>query len=270
MGNVYRHEYELLSRCENLLESDVCREELLSEFETLTKKYKSLLRKTEKITKISDSLQNRLIAEQEKTDQLLLNTLPAKVVDDLKKFGKTWPDNFRDVTVYLSDIVGFTKLSSRIEPRYLIDELNEIFTAFDDIMEHNRCERIKTIGDAYMAVCGMPEPNPDHTKNIIQAAVEIMKYMKERYADRSPKWEIRIGIHTGQVVGGIVGVKKYIYDIFGDTINTASRMEANSLPMRINVSEPAYLLAKEIFSFQEREELEVKGKGMMKMYFLDF
>ena len=143
------------------------------------------------------------------------------------------------------------------------------FTAFDNIMEKNQCERIKTIGDAYLAVCGLPVPNEMNAINIINSAIEIIEYLKYRNNKSEIEWKIRIGIHSGKVVGGIVGVKKYIYDVFGDTINTASRMETNSEPMRINVSETTYLLTKEKHKFIERGSLTVKGKGTMKMYFLD-
>nr|MBC8386048.1 adenylate/guanylate cyclase domain-containing protein [Candidatus Cloacimonadota bacterium] len=174
-----------------------------------------------------------------------------------------------DVTVYFSDIVGFTKKSSELEPKILIGELNDIFTAFDNIIEEHECERIKTIGDAYMAVCGLPEANGYHAENVIKSAIEIIKYIKHRNDYSEIKWEIRIGIHTGRVVGGVVGIKKYIYDVFGNTINTASRMESNSEPMKINISETTYKLVKDKFRFIERSPLEVKGIGNFKMYFVD-
>ncbi|MFC1853919.1 adenylate/guanylate cyclase domain-containing protein, partial [candidate division CSSED10-310 bacterium] len=176
---------------------------------------------------------------------------------------------FSNVTVFFSDIVGFTKMSAKLEPKFLIDELNEIFTAFDVIIEKNQCERIKTIGDAYLAVCGLPLENGDHAENIVKAAIEILAYIKKRNKEAPVEWNIRIGIHTGKVIGGVVGIKKYIYDVFGDTINTASRVETNSEPMKINLSEITYSLVKDKFSFVEREPIDVKGKGTLRMYFLD-
>lgn len=205
--------------------------------------------------------------EKEKSDQLLLNTLPKKIVEDLKTDGKTYPETFENVSVYFSDIAGFTSQSSKLEPGVLINELNEIFTEFDNIMEQNSCERIKTIGDAYLAVCGMPIPNNNHAENMMQSAIQIIEYLKNRNETNNIKWKIRIGIHSGKVTGGIVGVKKYIYDVFGDTINTASRMESNSLPMEINVSPITYNLLKDNYEFIERAPVEVKGKGKMNMYF---
>ncbi|WP_207680024.1 adenylate/guanylate cyclase domain-containing protein [Desulfonema magnum] len=207
--------------------------------------------------------------EKEKSDKLLLNILPLRVANDLKEKGKTEPESYENVTVYFSDIVGFTKKSAELDPKFLIDELNDIFTAFDNIIEKNHCERIKTIGDAYLCVCGMPEENSNHAKNVVRSAIEIIEYLKKRNHHTKAQWEIRVGIHTGKVVGGVVGVKKYIYDVFGDTINTASRMESNSEPMKINISEATYHLVKHKFKFVERETIVVKGKGDMKMYFID-
>ncbi|MEZ5148255.1 MAG: adenylate/guanylate cyclase domain-containing protein [Bacteroidales bacterium] len=211
-----------------------------------------------------------LAAEKEKSEELLLNTLPVKVVNELKENGKSEPESFEDVTVYFSDIVGFTSISSQLEPKLLIGELNDIFTAFDDIMEKNQCERIKTIGDAYLAVSGMPVRNEQHAENMVNAALEIRKYLEERNKNSEINWQIRIGIHSGKVVGGIVGVKKYIYDVFGDTINTTSRMESNSEPMRINVSETTFTLLKDKFTFTPRQPMEIKGKRRMQMYFLEW
>ncbi len=218
---------------------------------------------------------NRTIREEKaRTERLLLNILPVRVADDLRQRGKTEPESYHNVTVYFSDIVGFTQKSSELEPKKLISELNDLFTAFDDIMAMNDCERIKTIGDAYLAVCGMPAPNPRHAVNIINASLQIIDHLKKRNEKSPIQWKIRIGIHTGKVVGGIVGTRKYIYDVFGDTINTASRMEGLSEPMNINISEDTYNIVRtdpallETVEFIERESYEVKGKGSMRMYFV--
>jgi len=212
---------------------------------------------------------NRIIAEEKaKSEKLLLNILPVRVANDLKENGMTEPESFDNATVFFSDIVGFTKLSANLEPKFLIDELSDIFTAFDMIMEKHRCERIKTIGDAYLAVCGLPTENPNHAENVVKAALEIKEYLAKRNKCSEIEWRIRIGIHSGKVVGGIVGIKKYIYDVFGDTINTASRMESNSEPMEINISEATHSIVKDKFNFTERPSHEVKGKGEMKMYFV--
>lgn len=220
---------------------------------------------------------NRIIAiEKDKNEKLLLNTLPIKVVNDLKENGKSDPQKFRDVTVCFSDIVGFTQLSSQLDPRELINELNDIYTAFDEIMIKYDCERIKTIGDTYLAVCGMPQKNGQHAEMMLKASLEILDYTKKRNEKSQLQWKSRIGLHSGIVVGGIVGVKKYIYDVFGDTINTASRMESNSMPMRVNISEKTHSLLKETqyikssqITFEKRTPLQVKGKGIMEMFFVN-
>ncbi len=213
--------------------------------------------------------------ERDKNENLLLNTLPIKVVNDLKEKGRSDPQKFNNVSVFFSDIVGFTKASASLDPKKLIDELNDMYTTFDEIMINHGCERIKTIGDGYLAVCGMPVENDQHAEMMLKAAFEVLKYIEGRNAVSQLKWQLRIGIHSGIVVGGIVGVKKYIYDVFGDTINTASRMESNSEANRINISEQTYLLLKDSnfivtqnIQFEKRKPITVKGKGIMEMYFV--
>jgi class 3 adenylate cyclase len=232
-------------------------------------KQKILAGQKDKLEVLVKERTHELEQEKEKTEELLLNTLPLKVVNDLKTNGYTDPESFENVTVYFSDIVGFTNISTSLEPAVLIGELNEIFTAFDDIMERNNCERIKTIGDAYLAVCGMPDKHDNHAQLMARAAIEIREYLEERNLKSEINWKIRIGLHSGKVVGGVVGVRKYIYDVFGDTINTTSRMESNSEPMRINVSETTWQLIRDQFKFTARDPMEIKGKGRMKMYFLE-
>jgi len=207
-------------------------------------------------------------AEKEKSDELLLNILPSRVATDLKEKGVSDPQLFENVTVFFSDIIDFTEKSNELEPEVLISELNDIFTGFDNIIEKNNGERIKTIGDAYLAVCGLPESNPKHADNIVNAALEIVDYMKKRNETSKHKWEVRVGVHSGQVVGGVVGIKKYIYDVFGDAINTASRMESNSSPMRINISQTTMELVKFRFNIEDRGDIETKGKGRVKMYYV--
>lgn len=210
--------------------------------------------------------------ERQRSEKLLLNILPKKVADDLKIYGKTEPENFENCSIYFSDIVSFTSTSENLDPKYLIEELSDMFTTFDGIMESYGCERIKTIGDAYMAVSGMPVPNENHAENMIDASLDILDALKERGEKSEINWRIRIGVNSGKIVGGVVGVKKYLYDVFGDTINTASRMESNSEPMRLNISPSTYEMVKgktNKYVFTEREAIEVKGKGQLKMYFVD-
>ena len=213
---------------------------------------------------------NQVIAEEKaKSDKLLLNILPVRIAHDLKETGTTEPELFKDVSVYFSDIVGFTVASANLTPKKLIDELNEIFTAFDEIIEKYECERIKTIGDAYLAVGGMNRSNETPAINIVRAAIAHIEYLKKRNKSSDIKWQIRVGIHTGDVIGGVVGIKKYIYDVFGDTINLAARMEQYSDTMKINISEDTYQYLKNNFTCIERDGIVVKGKGVMKMYFVE-
>lgn len=212
---------------------------------------------------------NKIIAiAMEKSDKLLLNILPAGIANDLKEKGKTEPQLFENVTICFVDIVNFTQKSTSISPSVLIDELNQIFTAFDNIVEKYSCERIKTIGDSYMAVSGLPEPDPRHAYQIVTCCTEMIRFIRKRNTQSEHKWEIRVGIHTGEVIAGVVGVKKYIYDVFGDSINTASRMETNSEPMRINISDTTWNLVKDEFDTEPRGELDVKGKGQLRMYYV--
>ncbi len=204
--------------------------------------------------------------EKEKSDQLLINILPIEIAKQLKDNGKSIPKSFDDVTVLFSDLVNFTEISSHLSPIQVIEELNDLFTEFDNIIEENMGERIKTIGDAYLAVCGMPEPNPLHAINIVKSAVQIVQFVQKRNMSSPIQWSVRIGVHTGKVVGGVVGIKKYIYDIFGDTINTTSRIESQTLPMQINVSETTFELVKNHFSFEVDKEVHLKGKGVIKLY----
>lgn len=235
-------------------------------FNSMTQQLKEAFEKIEMQKEILGMQSELILREKDKSEKLLLNTLPVKVVNELKEFGKSEPHLFDNVTVFFSDIVGFTEKSNFLEPKVLISELNDIFTGFDKIVMKNSCERIKTIGDAYLCVCGMPLPNPDHAYNIVKSAVEMIEFIKKRNEGSVHKWNIRVGVNSGSVIGGIVGVKKYIYDVFGDAVNTASRMESNSFPMRINVSESTYNLVKDSFEFTDRGEVEVKGKGKLRMF----
>lgn len=211
--------------------------------------------------------QRELEQEQAKSDALLLNILPAKIVTDLKETGHTEPERFEQVTILFSDLVNFTDITGRMRPDVLINELNDLFTAFDMIAGRHNCERIKTIGDAYLCVCGMPQPDPNHTQQILNVALEMIAYLQERNANQPQEWQIRIGIHTGNLIGGVVGTQKYIYDVFGDTINFAERLQAHSVPMQINVSEDVHRLARDSYLFAERGPIQVKGKGEAQMYF---
>ncbi len=208
--------------------------------------------------------------EKKRSDDLLLNILPSEVADELKNNGRAAARHFDNVTVILTDFVNFTKAGERMTPQELIDELHECFKAFDEINTKYNIEKIKTIGDAYLAVAGLPVADPKHAERIIMAAQEIITFMTNRRAKLGEKtFLVRIGVHTGSVVAGIVGVKKFAYDIWGDTVNTTARMEEHSEPGRINISQSTYDLVKEKFNCIARGEIDVKNKGALKMYFVD-
>lgn len=211
-----------------------------------------------------------IVEEKKKSDQLLLNILPEEVARELKEKGHTTAHQYDSVSVMFTDFVDFTVAGSQMESQALVEELDNCFKAFDEIMGKHGIEKIKTIGDAYLAVCGLPTPDPKHAEKTVAAAKEIVAYMQQRRAQLGNKtFEIRIGIHSGEVVAGIVGVKKFAYDIWGDTVNTAARMESNSEPGKINISQTTYELVKDNYACTYRGELEAKNKGMMKMYFVE-
>ena len=210
-----------------------------------------------------------IIKERAKSEKLLLNILPAEVAAELKSKGVTKARHFDNVTVLFTDFVNFTKVGERMSPQMLIDELNTCFKAFDEITARYHVEKIKTIGDAYLAIAGLPAASPLHAEHIVKTALEINAFMNDRKAKMGDKaFEIRIGIHSGSVVAGIVGVKKFAYDIWGDTVNTAARMQQNSEPGKINISQTTYELVKNKFECTYRGEIVAKNKGQLKMYFV--
>jgi adenylate cyclase len=177
-------------------------------------------------------------------------------------------DRFESVSVLFADLVGFTEHASKTTPEALVTMLNELFSDFDKLAEKHGLEKIKTIGDAYMVVAGIPQPVADHGIAIAHMATDMIRALED-YAKRSKSdLSIRIGIHSGSVVAGVIGTKKFIYDLWGDTVNTASRMESTGVPGRIQVSEATYQLLKGQFELEERGEIEVKGKGKMRTYLL--
>ena len=206
--------------------------------------------------------------ERDKTDKLLANILPRYVIDDLKIKGTSEPKELDGIAIMFTDFVGFTEISKSITAKELISELNDIFSAFDGITERYSSERIKTIGDAYMCVSGLDASESLPQQNIINIGIEMLSYLRERNLTTKIKWHIRIGISSGMAVGGIVGRTKYLYDLFGDAVNTAARMESNSDPQKINVDENTYNLSNNLFNFTKRETKFVKGKGNMQMYFV--
>ncbi len=207
--------------------------------------------------------------EKQKSDNLLLNILPQEVAEELKEKGASKAQYYDEVSVLFTDFVNFTAIAERLGVDELLEELNINFTAFDQIMEKHGLEKIKTIGDAYLAVSGLPVKNAAHALNAVAAALDILAFVEARKKEVPYGLDLRIGIHSGSLIAGIVGVKKFAYDIWGDTVNTAARMEQNSAPGKINISEGTQLLVKDTFACTYRGKLQVKGKGEMDMYFVE-
>lgn len=215
----------------------------------------------------------RIEREKKRSDELLLNILPAAVAEELKSHGKTEARLYPSVSVMFTDFTNFTIFSANVSPTELVGVIHECYSAFDDIVQRYGVEKIKTIGDAYMAAAGLPVPGDHHALDLVQVAIDIQQFMASHRASRLakglPYLEARIGIHTGPVIAGVVGTRKFAYDIWGDTVNTASRLENAGAPSKINISGATHELVKEAFHCSYRGKIEVKGKGQIDMYFVE-
>lgn len=229
-----------------------------------------LLMQQEELARAKDTIEK----EKSRSEHLLLNILPAQIIEELKKKGRADAREFEMASILFTDFKGFTTVSERLSAQDLVSEINTCFKAFDNIMGNYNIEKIKTIGDAYMAAGGIPEPSNDSVKNTVLAALEMQEFITDRKekldAQRKAGFEMRVGIHTGPIVAGIVGVKKFAYDVWGDTVNTASRMESSGEVGKVNISQATYELLKDElqFHFEYRGKVEAKGKGEIEMYFV--
>jgi class 3 adenylate cyclase len=210
----------------------------------------------------------QLVEEQQKSERLLLNILPEPVARRLKQGEHTIADCFADVTVLFADIVGFTQLSNIRSPDELIELLNTIFSQFDVLTEQHGLEKIKTVGDSYMIAGGLPIPCPNHVQAVADVALDMQEEIVRFCMERGESFNIRIGMHTGPVVAGVIGRKKFSYDLWGDTVNIASRMESHGVAGGIQVTETTYQRLQTDYRFQERGLIDVKGKGALKTYWL--
>ncbi len=219
-------------------------------------------------SKIVEQQNRSLKKEKERAEKLLLNIMPESVYKELKTFGVTTPQRFDEASILMLDFVGFTTLSVEHDPSTIITELNDIFTSFDRIAEQQGCERIKTMGDAYVAVSGLPEPANDHAQSIARLALMCVRYLKRRNSTHKIQWNCRIGLAPGPVVGSVIGIQKYVYDIFGPGINLAARLEALAGPMDILLSEEMYERLRAHFHIEDKGEAEVRGFGPKRIYHL--
>jgi len=220
-----------------------------------------------------NQLYSQLHAERRKSEELLLNTLPRKIADELKQTGKVKPVYYQSASILFTDFKDFTKLAEQLTPEELVDELDYCFSSFDMLIEAHNLEKLKTIGDSYMCVGGIPTPNPTHAIDAVLAALQIQAFMgwrrQEKIQNNQPYWEIRIGIHSGPLLAGVIGKKKFTYDVWGDAVNIASRMESSSLPGAINISQSTFELVKDFFDCEYRGKIAVKNKGDIDMYFVN-
>jgi adenylate cyclase len=210
----------------------------------------------------------RLEGERAKSERLLLNVLPQPVAEQLKQQQGTIADSFAEVTVLFADIVDFIELSAHISATDLVDMLNDIFSAFDRLAEVHELEKIKTIGDAYMVVGGLPTPRSDHVEAVANMALDMQQEIVHFKRENDEPFSMRVGMHTGPVVAGVIGTKKFIYDLWGDTVNTASRMESLGMPGGIQVTEEVYSRLEGKYLFEERGAVHIKGKGDVITYLL--
>ena len=218
----------------------------------------------EELHRKNEALENK----NKENEQLLLNVLPAPIANRLRGGEHRIADGFAEVTVAFADIVGFTQLSAAMAPQEVVTMLNELFTRFDAAAAELGIEKIKTVGDAYMAVCGLPDPVPDHVDRMLRMAIRMVHITREHALDHDAPLRLRVGINTGPVVAGVIGKSKYIYDLWGDTVNIASRMESGGVPDTVQVTRPVYERLKDKFVFEPRGEIEVKGRGKVEAWLL--
>jgi class 3 adenylate cyclase len=241
--------------------------ELIARIRVHSDAYRRLLERNAAFAALERSLAE-LKQEREKSERLLRNILPERIADRLKNGESSIADSFQSVTVLFADLSGFTEFSQHCDARHLVGLLDEIFSAFDHLANTHGVEKIKTIGDAYMAVAGLPVPREDHAAAVANMALGMLEAFRNVMTKHGLSLAVRIGIHSGPVVAGVIGRHKFSYDLWGDTVNLASRMESHGAPWRIHVSEPTRSLLGDRFRFADRGEVAVKGKGQVRTFFL--
>jgi class 3 adenylate cyclase len=235
-------------------------------FKPAVRKIQQMMTALDQALQKTQKTARRLAIEQQKSEKLLLNILPQPIAQRLKQKSEAIADSFSDVTVLFADIVGFTQLSTTMSPSKLVSLLNGIFSAFDQLCEQHGLEKIKTIGDAYMVVGGLPTARKDHAKAVVDFALDMQRALANFNADTGESFRIRIGINSGPVVAGVIGTKKFIYDLWGDTVNIASRMESHGTPGSIQITESTFQHIKDQFQIEALGKIAVKGRGEMITY----
>jgi class 3 adenylate cyclase/FixJ family two-component response regulator len=278
-GMVYRYitkpwdKDELKITIDNAIETIMLRRNNKHLIEELKEYNEQLEEKVLLRTKEIEKQKEIIEAAKLQSDSLLLNILPGEIADELKKFGKSYARKHDQVSVLFADIKGFTSIAEKLTPVKLVTQLDEVFGAFDNIIAKHGMEKIKTIGDAYMCACGLPLADNENAIKSVNAALDMQQFIKGFGAANKiqnlPVFEIRIGIHTGPLVAGVVGLKKFAYDIWGDAVNLASQMEQHSEPGKVNISGETYSLVKNSFNCTYRGKIEAKSKGEVDMYFVD-
>ncbi len=239
----------------------------------LEEQNRQLERHNKELELLVDERTQELQKEKQKSEALLRNILPDEIADELKQKGEATPQYYEMVTVLFTDFKSFTQAASTINPQELVQTLNECFTAFDEIIGRHNMEKIKTIGDAYMCAGGLPVKNTSNPADAVGAALEICQWVSEWNAQRAAKglnaWELRVGVNTGDLIAGVIGKKKFAYDVWGDTVNIAARMESHGEIGKVNISASTYEWVKSRFDCEHRGKLPVKGKEVMDMYFVN-
>ena len=217
-------------------------------------------------------LNSQLEYEKQKSDQLLLNILPHEIAEELKNSGRVQPVEYESASVLFADLKDFTKVAETLTTEELFDELNECFSYFDLLIEKYNLEKLKMIGDSYMCAGGIPQVNRTHALDTVLAALEMQAFIRfrkvKKIENNRPYWNLRIGIHSGSLVAGVIGYKKFAYDVWGDTVNVAARMESSGIPGKINISGETYHLIKDFFQCEYRGKVEAKNKGKVDMYLI--
>lgn len=258
---VYRpiHFTQILAKVQNLLE--------------LSESRKMLEELNNQLTKERDIARNaKEIAEEERNraNKLLINILPVKIAEELKENGKIEPQFYSSVTILFTDFKDFSKIAKNLKPNDLVKELDFFFTQFDKIIKKYKLEKLKTIGDSYMCVGGLPEKNQTHPSDVCRAALEIQHFMSHNSTSTNgTNWQLRIGIHTGAVVAGVIGQEKFAFDVWGDAVNIASRMESSCDIGKINISKSTYQLVKDSFTCTNRGLIQIKNMDNMESFFLE-